>query len=217
MQGPMTAASSHLSHTIGPGTLARVGLVGAQGILGRVYGHHALRAAQPGCPGRLVRHVAPSQEHQRHLHAELALQVSFGRCLPDVGPMLGRQARALCSVATFGQHRSALTYGLAKMLTAAWQGVAALSAGCLGSAAQAQGASLTFGTRSIGQPLVALLLRLAGCALLCRALTSPLDGPVPPPDVTGDAFGCMLDTMRAIPVSAMSRPSATMPLLPWRA
>ena len=61
--------SAHLSHAIGPGAFAWGRLVGTQGILGRVYGHHALRTAQPGCPGSLMRHVSPRQKHQSHLHA----------------------------------------------------------------------------------------------------------------------------------------------------
>ena len=92
--------------------------------------------------------------------------------------------------------------------------MATSSAVCVGSNVQARAASLTLGTRSIGHPLVVLLLRFAGRALLRRALTAPLEGPVPPPGVTGAAFGCMPDMMRAIPVTAMSRPSATMHLLP---
>lgn len=84
IKGPGNDASRYLSDAIGPGALARVGLVGAQGILGRIYGHHALCAAEPGCPGRLMRHVAPSQEHQRHLYAELAQQVPFRMCLPEL-------------------------------------------------------------------------------------------------------------------------------------
>lgn len=61
--------SAHLSHTIGPGAFAWDRLMGTQGILGRVYGHQALRTAQPGRPGGLVRHISPCQEQQSHLHA----------------------------------------------------------------------------------------------------------------------------------------------------
>ena len=84
-----------------------------------------------------MRHVAPSQKHQRHLYAELAQQAPFKRCSPKTVPMLEAQVSAMLCMTCFGQHSSALTHDVAEILLAAWPNVAASLAVCLGSAAQA--------------------------------------------------------------------------------
>ena len=58
-----------------------------------------------------------------------------------------------------------------------------------------------------------LFLCFAGFRAFCRApaLSSFLEGPVPPPE---NALGCMPARMRAMPVSAMSSPRATKDFFP---
>lgn len=75
---------------------------------------------------------------------------------------------------------------------------------------------LTFGTLSIGQPLVrppfCFTAFLASSSM--PPLSSSLEGPVLPGRMT-DAFGCCMPArIRAVPVSAMSTASTTIPLFP---
>ena len=43
-----------------------------------------LHVPEPHLPRVMMLHVPSSQEHQRHLYAELAQQVPFRKCLPEL-------------------------------------------------------------------------------------------------------------------------------------